>query len=306
MKIVFAGTPAFALPALSRLAEEGKEVAAVLTQPDRPQGRKQILTPSPVKVYASEHGIPVLQPERLKEDLSPLREVGAELLVTCAYGQLLTQETLDLFPMGVWNLHASLLPAYRGAAPIARAIMAGEKETGVTVMRTELGLDTGDILLARALPILETDTAGTLGEKLSRLAADLLMEALPRIEAGAPLQKQGEGFVCKKVQRTEVDFTRPAREVSALIRGLSPSPASYATVGGLTLNFYFAEEVPSAPEGEAGEVLFADPSRGLVVRCGEGAVRIRELQPSGGKRMGDRDFCNGRKIGQGARFEPVL
>ena len=150
MKMVFAGTPAFAVPAL-RAAAKQFDVAAVLTQPDRPQGRKRVLTPSPVKQAALELGIPVLQPERLKTELDPLRAVGADLMVTCAYGQILTQETLDLFPLGVWNVHASLLPRYRGAAPIAAAILAGERETGVTIMRTDIGLDKGDMFVKACL-----------------------------------------------------------------------------------------------------------------------------------------------------------
>ena len=193
MKIIFAGTPAFAVPSLMAAAEKFP-IAAVLTQPDRPQGRKHLLTPSPVKQAALARGIPVLQPVRLREDLSALRAVGADLMVTCAYGQILTQETLDLFPMGVWNVHASLLPKFRGAAPISAAILAGERETGVTIMRTDAGLDTGDMFLKAALPIEETDTCGTLTEKLSLLGANLLGEALERIARGdIVLTAQGEG-----------------------------------------------------------------------------------------------------------------
>ncbi|MDE7296765.1 MAG: methionyl-tRNA formyltransferase, partial [Clostridia bacterium] len=191
IKAVFAGTPAFALPSLCALHELGI-VAAVLTQPDKPQGRKGILTPSPVKAEAEKLGIPVLQPAKLKEDFSALKEVGADIMVTCAYGQLLTQDVLDLFPKGVWNVHASLLPAYRGAAPIARALMDGQTQTGVTIMKTELGLDTGDMLLSDPLPILKEDTAGTLTDKLSVLGAELIVKAVGLLESGNfRLTKQG-------------------------------------------------------------------------------------------------------------------
>ncbi len=304
MKIVFAGTPEFAIAPLLAILDAGFSVAAVLTQPDKPQGRKGVLTPSPVKEQGLLLGLPVLQPERLKADMGALKEVGADLMVTCAYGQILTQEVLDLFPLGVWNIHASLLPAYRGAAPIARAIIDGCRETGVTVMKTELGLDTGDILLSEHCPIYDSDDCGTLSDRLSRIGATLIVEALPLIEKGnCALQKQGEGFVCKKVQRTEVDFLRPAREVSCLIRGLSPAPFAYARIGELTLNFWFAEEADCNVEAPAGTVIAASPKEGLVVKCGEGAIRITELQPAGGRRMSARDFLNGRKVQEGMRFE---
>lgn len=308
MKLVFAGTPEFAVPSLGAIAAAGFEIAAVLTQPDRPQGRKGILTPSPVKEKALALGIPVLQPEKLKEDLSALKAVGADLMVTCAYGQILTQEALDLFSLGVWNVHASLLPAYRGAAPIARAIMDGEQETGVTIMRTDVGLDTGDIFLKESLAILPSDTAGSLTEKLSALGAKLITGALAKISRGeVALEKQGEGFVCKKVRRTQVDFSRPASEVSALIRGLSPSPLSFSTAGGLTLNFYAAEEIAYDGEESCGTVVGDSPKEGLIIKCGTGAVRITRLQPAGGKVMSARDFLNGRKIQKGMRFDqPVL
>lgn len=307
MKIVFAGTPCFAVPSLNALSAAGYEIVAVLTQPDKPQGRKGILTPSPVKEAALQLGIPVLQPNKLKEDFSVLKELGADLMVTCAYGQILTQEILDLFPKGVWNVHASLLPAYRGAAPIARVIMDGADKTGVTIMKTDVGLDTGDMLLQESLAIEPLDTAGTLSEKLSKLGAELIVKALRLIENEKyELKKQGEGFVCKKVSRTQIDFARPASEVSALIRGLSPAPLSFGVVNGLTLNFYAAEEC-EAEEGAAGTVLASSPKAGFIVKCGNGAVRILSLQPAGGKVMRDKDFCNGRKVSEGMKFDqPVL
>ena len=307
MKIVFAGTPEFAVPSLVALHAAGHEIF-VLTQPDRPQGRKGVLMPSPVKAEAEKLGLNVVQPARLKEDYSALKAFGAELMVTCAFGQILTQEVLDLFPKGVWNVHASLLPAYRGAAPIARAVIGGERETGITVMKTELGLDTGDMLLQRPLAIENNDTAGTLTQKLARLGAEMICEGLELLERGDyKLTKQGEGFVCRKVARTQADFSRPAAEVSSLIRGLSPAPLCYGVIGGMTLNFYMAEAVDTESVEQFGTVIEASPKRGFVVKCGEGAVRISSVQPAGGKVMSDRDFCNGRKICGGMKFEqPVL
>ena len=303
MKLVFAGTPAFAVPSLRALAAR-YPVAAVLTQPDRPQGRRGVLTPSPVKQEAVRLGIPVLQPEKLRQELAPLAAVGADALVTCAYGQILTQEALDLFPMGVWNVHASLLPAYRGAAPVARAIMAGERETGITIMKTDVGLDTGDIFLQRAMDIAPSDTCGSLTERLALLGASCIAEAMERLCAGdVTLRRQGAGTVCGKVARTPVDFTRPAREVSALIRGLSPAPLAFATVNGAVFNFFNAAVAESAEKAPAGTVVCASPKRGLIVACGEGAVRITELQPAGGKRMADTAFVNGGKLREGARFD---
>ncbi len=307
MNIVFAGTPAFAVPSLTTLKKAGHKIT-VLTQPDRPQGRKGILTPSPVKAEAERLGLTVFQPARLKEDYSFLIPLKADLMVTCAYGQILTKEILDLFPQGVWNVHASLLPAYRGAAPVARAIMAGEKETGVTIMKTDVGLDTGDIFLADKTEILPLDTCGSLTERLSLLGAKLIVEALDRIEKGSvTLTKQGEGFVCKKVARTQIDFSKPAKEVAALVRSLSPAPLSFGVIKGLTLNFYLAEAVEYAGDEPFGTVLSAGSKTGLIVKCGSGAVRILSVQPAGGKVMTDKDFCNGRKVSEGMRFdEPVL
>ncbi len=309
MKIVFAGTPSFAVAPLRQLLAAGFKIAAVLTQPDKPQGRKGILTPSPVKLAAQEAGIPVLQPQKLKEDYSELAAVGADAMITCAYGQILTQEVLDLFPLGVWNVHASLLPAYRGAAPISRCIMDGCRETGVTVMKTELGLDTGDILLQRAIAVEDTDTCGTLTDKLSLLGAELIVEGMRLVESGnAHTIAQGEGFVCKKVVKEAADFSRSAREVSAFIRALSPAPLAFGRAEGLLVNFINAEIADTETDEPYGTILSDRPSDGLVVACGQGAVRITEVQPAGGKKMRASDFLNGRKLKKGMRFEdkPVL
>ena len=308
MKLIFAGTPAFAVEPLQKL-HSAFGVSAVLTQPDRPQGRKGILTPPPVKQAALELGIPVLQPENLKRDPSVLLQAGGALLVTCAYGQILTQEVLDMYPLGVWNVHASLLPAYRGAAPIPRVIMDGCRETGITIMKTNIGLDTGDIFLQEKCPVYDEDTQESLSSRLSSLGAELIVKAVRRIlEHDVTLTPQGEGgFTCKKVVRTQVDFAKSAREVSCLIRGLSPAPLAFGICHNHTLNFYFAHEEKTESPAPFGTVLSASPKGGLVIKCGEGAVRVVEVQPSGGKRMSVRDFLNGNKLREGMRFDqPVL
>lgn len=309
MRFVFAGTPEFAVLPLQTLCDNGFLPVAVLTQPDKPQGRKGILTPSPVKKFALERGIPVLQPEKLKNDFSALQEAGAECMVTCAYGQILSAEVLALFEKGVWNIHASLLPAYRGASPISAAILNEEKTTGVTIMKTDVGLDTGDMLSQETIGISERETCGSLTDKLSALGATMILEALPAIERGDyALKAQGEGAtLTKKIVRTEVDFARPAHTVSALVRALSPSPLSFARINGLTLNFYNAEVERCGGGLPCGTVVSANPKTGFVVACKEGAVKITELQPAGGKRMSARDFLNGRKVTEGMKFdEPLL
>ncbi len=307
MKIVYAGTPLFAVKPLERILDEGCDVVGVLVQPDRPQGRKGLLIPSPVKAVALERGIPVLQPAKLKDELPALAALGGDVLVTCAYGQILTQAALDLFPLGVWNLHASLLPAYRGASPVQSAIAAGEKETGVTVMRTELGLDTGDILLSRRIAIGETETYGGLSERLSALAADCLAEALPLIGSGkATLTPQGEKElpVTRKISKEDarVDFHRGGRQIVDLVRAFNPEPLAFTEADGLRINVFSAETV-ARPAGEenaaAGEILSDSPKAGLIVACGDGAVRLTEVQAAGGKRMKGSDFLNGRKVKKG-------
>ena len=303
MKIVFAGTPLFAVPSLKALHAAGHEIV-VLTQPDRPQGRKGILTPPPVKEEALSLGIPVLQPNKLKEDFSALKALGADLMVTCAYGQILTEEILDLFPKGVWNVHASLLPAYRGAAPIAHVLMAGERETGITVMKTDVGLDTGDMFLFESVEITPLDTCTSLSGRLSLLGAKLITEAIAKIEQGeVQLTKQGEGFTCKKVRRTQVDFNKPAEVVACLIRALSSSPLAYGVVEGLTLNFYNAQAEEYEGEEPSGTILSAEPKTGFLIKCSTGAVRILSVQPAGGKVMTGKEFCNGRKVAKGQCFD---
>lgn len=310
MKIVYAGTPEFAVAPLRALKEHGFEVVGVITQPDKPQGRKNILTPPPVKVAAEGLGLPVFQPEKIKEFLPVLLSLGADVLVTCAYGQILSQAVLDVFPKGVWNIHAGLLPEYRGASPIQSCLLAGETQTGVCIMKTELGLDCGDILLERRLDILPDETYGELSERLSALSAIAVLDGLNAVKSGDyTLTKQrADGVnVVKKIGKEHalITFSSTAKEIVDLVRAFHPAPVAYATLDGLKINVYRAqigemrEEYLTAAEGE---IVCDSPKTGLFVRCRDGVVKLTEVQPAGGKKMDAAAFLNGRKAKKGQVF----
>ena len=303
MKIVFAGSPEYAVPALKAVHEKFG-VAAVITQPDRPVGRKQVLTPTPVKAEAEKLNLPVYDFAKIRNCVDEVKAIGADIMITCAYGQLLTQEVLDCFEMGVWNLHASLLPKFRGASPIQSAILAGETHTGVTVMRTELSLDTGDILLVKRCEIGDKNCA-ELSEVLSLLSAEAAVEAVELIGRGQPqllMQDEARATFCRKIQKSDckIDFTNSAEDICRLIRAMNPQPFAYCEQNGTVLNILRATVADGG--GNTGEVMSAD-KRGIVVACGGGAIRIEELQPAGGKIMRAADYVNGRKIKAGDRLD---
>ena len=314
MKIVFAGTPEFAVLPLQKIIESGLEVVGVITQKDKPQGRKAVLTPPPVKVFAMERAIPVLQPEKIRDEVDKVRALGGDIMVTCAYGQILTQEVLDSFEKGVWNIHAGLLPKYRGASPIQSCIINGEKETGVSVMKTELGLDCGDVLLVEKTQIQDNETYGELSERLSMIGASLIVEGLKALRTGAytltPQGEDGVGVVRKiNKEQAKIDFSKSTKEIVDLIRGMNPAPIAYTLLGDLKINVYRAEKAQLNDEESAylaqakcGEILTSSPKRGLLVKCGDGAVKLTEIQAAGGKRMGGGDFLNGRKAEKGQVF----
>lgn len=314
MKIVFAGTPDFAVAPLKNIIESGCEVVGVITQQDKPQGRKGILTPPPVKTVALGYGIPVLQPAKIRDELDGVKALGGDLLVTCAYGQILTQGVLDAFPKGVWNIHAGLLPQYRGASPIQSCIINGESLTGVSVMKTELGLDSGDVLCVAETPIADGETYGELSERLSALGAELIVETLGKIASGkyvlTPQATEGVRVV-RKIHKEDakIDFHKSVKAIVNLVRGTNPAPVAYALSGEEKLNVYRAESAALTAEEEAifaaaqiGEVLSDKPKRGLLVKCGDGAIRLTEVQPAGGKRMSGGDVINGRKVRKGQVF----
>ncbi|MBE5742100.1 MAG: methionyl-tRNA formyltransferase [Clostridiales bacterium] len=299
MKVIFLGTPDFAVKPLRAIIEsQNHQVVGVVTQPDRPVGRKNIITPPPVKVVANEYNIPVFQYEKIRaEGVDDLKSLNADIMITCAYGQILSREIIDICRYGIINIHASLLPKYRGAAPIQYAIINGEKTTGVTVMQTEEGLDTGDILEAFETPIGETETAAELFERLSNLGAQNICAVLDKIESGNIVKtKQDDSLatVVKTIKKEDatVDFSKNCETVKNLINGMNPWPVAYTYFGGKKLKFYRAGVAMG--QGEIGEVIRADKK--LVVACGEGAVEILEIQEEGGKAMSALSYLNGRKL----------
>lgn len=301
MKIVFAGSPEFAVPVLGKLIASGKNVIAVITQPDKPKGRKRVLSPTPVKECATRLKIPVYDFPKIRDNTDVLLSLGADIMITCAYGQILTQEVLDCFRGGVWNIHASLLPKFRGASPISSAILAGERYTGVTVMKTELSLDTGDMLLVKRCETGDM-TCGELTEKLSALGAEAAVEAVELLEKGDNkllMQDGSQATYCSKIKKSDgkLDFSLSPERILRVIKAYSPEPAAYCSFNGNVLNVLNAG-LCNLSGGKAGEVISAD-KRGITVSCGGGAITVTELQPAGGKRMRAADFVNGRKIKAG-------
>ena len=307
MRVVFMGTPEFAVPSLKALLDAGYGVVGVFTQPDRPVGRGHKLAACPVKKLALERGVPVYQFERLRneEGLACLRSLAPDIVVTAAFGQILSQALLDVPKMGTVNVHASLLPAYRGAAPINWCILNGETRTGVTTMLTDAGVDTGAMLLRRETDIGETETAAELSARLSQLGAELLIETLKGYIAGeiAPTP-QDERLASRqpmlKKEMGLIDWTRSAKEIACQARGLDPWPSAYTDYLGGTLKIYRA--CPVEGEGDPGTVLRSSAKEGLFVACGEGALEVLEMQAPGGKRMSARAYLAGKKIEPGTRF----
>ena len=302
MRIVFMGTPDFSVPCLKTLLEfPGAEVVGVFTQPDRPRGRGNKLAPSPVKQAALEAGVPVFQPERIrKTGVEDLRALKPDLCVTAAFGQILSKEILDIPPLGNINVHASLLPKHRGSAPIAHAIMAGDRVTGVTTMMMDEGIDTGDMLLRAETEIGESETCGELTERLSLLGAETLRKTLEALEAGElrriPQDHDAMSYdpmLTKEMGLT--DFSGTSEQIRGLVNGLNPWPCVSIPCAEGRLKLLRAAGAEG--EGIPGSILKADPKEGLVIACGKGAVRILELQAPGGKRMRPEDYLRGHSIG---------
>lgn len=314
MKILFAGTPDFAVAPLQNLIERGYEIVGVVTQADKPQGRKGVLTPPPVKTLAQKYGLPVFQPEKIRDHISELTALQADIMITCAYGQILTQAVLDVFPQGVWNIHAGLLPQYRGASPIQSCILNGETQTGVSVMRTELGLDCGAVLCVERTPISPTETYGELSERLSKLGAELIVKAIELLKSGeyslTPQDETGANVVRKiGKEHAKIDFCQSVEKIVNLVRGMNPAPVAYTAIGENKFNVYRAEraqlndeELAALETAVCGEVLSDKPKRGLLVKCADGAVKLLEVQAAGGKRMSGGDLLNGRKAQKGQVF----
>lgn len=303
-RLVFMGTPDFAVPSLKALADDGRyDIVGVVTQPDRPAGRGKRLTACPVKQFALERGLPVFQFERIRrpEGVEQLTALAPDVVVTAAFGQILSRELLDIPSYGTINVHASLLPRHRGAAPINWGILMGEREAGVTVMKTDVGMDTGDMLRSVTTPVGELETAGEMTERLSILGAQLLAETLPDYLEGKiePVPQDGEKATYEPMldkSMGEIDWSRPASEIACRVRGLNPWPCAYTDMDGGRLKLYLAEAVDCDEAVAPGTVVVSSPKEGLYVRCGEGALRVLQLQAPGGKRMDAKAFLMGKGI----------
>lgn len=297
MKIIFAGTPDFAAVALQALLDSEHEVIAVYTQPDRPAGRGRKLRAGPVKQLAVAHDIPVYQPVSLKDasEQQQLRDLHADVMIVAAYGLILPKAVLDIPRFGCLNIHASLLPRWRGAAPIQRAILAGDKESGITIMQMDVGLDTGDMLLRTPLAITDDDTGGSLHDKLAAQGAKDLLAVLAQIEQQQlqPVQQdEAQANYAHKLAKAEaqIDWRQNAADIERLIRAFNPWPVAFALLNEQPLRIYKAEVIEQ--EGEAGSVLSADKN-GIVVACGHNALKLLQLQPAGSKPMDAAAFMNG-------------
>ena len=299
-KIVFMGTPDFSVPVLQRILKEGYDVIAVVTQPDRPVGRKKVLTPPPVKVEALKHNIPVYQPEKIREraQLDEILALQPDLIVTAAFGQILPKELLDAPKLGCINVHASLLPELRGGAPIHYAILEGKKETGITIMYMAEKLDAGDILTQVVVPITEDDNVGTLHDKLSAAGSDLLSETLPKLIRGelTPIpQDDSKATFASNIKREQekIDWSLDGETIYNKIRGLNPWPVAYTMLQGKVLKIWNSQKVVSNKEGQPGEIIGIEDD-GFIVKTGNNiAIKAIEIQPAGKKRMTSLDFLRG-------------
>ena len=306
MRIVFMGTPDFSVGTLRALAEAGHQIVGVVSQPDKPRGRGKALAPTPVKEEALRLGLPVYQPAKVREEgfVQTLRELEPDVIVVVAFGQIIPESILSLAPLGCINVHASLLPGYRGAAPIQWAVINGEEKSGVTIMRMDAGLDTGDMVSRVEVPLSEEETGGSLFDKLSQAGARLLVETLPTLADGtAVYEKQPSesptdyaGMIRKEMGN--LDWSMPAVKLERLIRGLNPWPSAYTFLGGKTLKLWRARVEQSQSEASCGTVLSAGKG-GLLVQTGDGALRILELQLEGKKRMDAEAFLRGYQIPEG-------
>ena len=301
------GTPEFAVEPLKELIRNGYEIAGVFTQPDRPKGRGKKPAPSPVKIAAEEAGIPVFQPERIRKNgAEDLKNLKPDLCVTAAFGQILSQEILDIPPLGNINVHASLLPKHRGAAPIAYAIMNGDRKAGVTTMFMDAGIDTGDMLLQESTDIGESETCGELTERLSRIGEDLLVRTIRQLEAGTLTrvpQKHEEMTYDPMLEKQMgiIDFSLDSDLIRGRINGLNPWPCGSVPVQGERLKLLRA--VNCEETGIPGSIISADPKTGLLIACGQGAVKVLEVQAPGGKRMKAEDYLRGHGIPAGTMLK---
>ena len=310
MRIAFMGTPEFAVPSLRALIDAGYEVVGAFTQPDRPAGRGNKLTACPVKLLAMERGVPVFQFEKIRrrEGREALEALHPDLVVTAAFGQILSQRILDIPPLGTLNVHASLLPAYRGAAPINWCIALGEKKAGVTTMFTDAGIDTGDMALSVETDIGPLETAEELTVRLSEMGAQLLIETIHRIEAGdCPRVKQDEAKMSHQPMLSRedglIDWTMTAEEIACRVRGFNPWPGTFTYLpDGGVMKLWLARAVEAERPGQPGEVIEASAKKGLFIACGAGAIEVLEMQAPGSKRMNAKAYLMGKPMPVGTIF----
>nr|WP_309099314.1 methionyl-tRNA formyltransferase [Fredinandcohnia onubensis] len=308
-RIVFMGTPDFSVPVLRQIIEDGYEVVAVVTQPDRPVGRKRVLTPPPVKVEALKHNIPVLQPNKIreKEEIEKVLNYKPDLIVTAAFGQILPNELLDAPKFGCINVHASLLPELRGGAPIHYSILQGKKKTGVTIMYMVEKLDAGDILTQVEIPILDTDHVGSLHDKLSVAGSKLLSETIPLLLAGkiTPIkQDDSKATFASNIKREQekIDWTKDGEDIYNHIRGLHPWPVAYTTLNGDVMKIWWGQKVPSSTSAKSGTVVSIE-NDGFIVSTGNTTfIKITQLQPAGKKKMTAEQFLMGSTIQVGTQL----
>lgn len=309
MKVVFMGTPDFAVGTLEELIKSGHEVAAVVTQPDKPKGRGKTLMPTPVKETALKYGIPVYQPKKVRDAqfIDELRKIDPQVIVVAAFGQIISREILEMPRFGCMNVHASLLPAYRGAAPIQWAVINGEKESGVTIMQMDEGLDTGDMIAKIVVPIEAQETGGSLFDKLSKAGARLCVKVLEDLENGTVVrEKQPEesttpyaSMIDKKMGA--VDWNKPAKEIEQLIRGLNPWPSAYTKIHGKTLKLWSAQIGEEHTDRASGQIVCLEKDS-IDVQTGQGILKITELQLEGKKRMDTASFLRGYTLEEGERL----
>lgn len=308
MKIIFMGTPDFSVPALEALVNGGHQVIAAVTQPDKPKGRGKSVLMTPVKQKALDLGIPVYQPEKVREEdfLSLIEGLKPDVIVVAAFGQILPKRLLMIPPYGCINIHASLLPKYRGAAPIQWAVINGEKETGITTMMMDVGLDTGDMLEKLTVPISSEETGGSLHDKLSAAAGSLILSTLKKAEEGILVrtpQKDEESCYAKMLTKElgDIDWGQSSMHIERLIRGLNPWPSAYTSLNGKTLKIWKAVLAEGEEKGEPGQVIRADKDK-LLVKTGDGALQILSLQLEGKKRMDTASFLRGYPLKEGTKL----
>lgn len=301
MKVIFLGSPDFSATILQALINSTHKVVGVVTQPDKPSGRGHKLMPTPVKVIAEKYNIPVYQFTKIRLEGDALKELNADIMVTAAFGQILNQANIDITPYGILNVHGSLLPKYRGSSPIQWAVLNGEKKTGITVMKTDVGIDTGDMLISEELAILPDETAGELFDRMAVLGGKMIVQALDLIESGKAKfipqdHSQHTYFPMLKKDMGKIDFNKTPQEIVNWCNGLNPWPLAFIQTEEGIVKVFKAKVVDNVDKVNNGTILFADSKNGLIIKCQDGAVSLEEIQAPNSKRMRAKDYLNGRKI----------